>query len=180
VKPTPQNPAPGRLYSEPPHAYTFEDCEFYHTVDLPGHGVIEGQRDLRGRIRDYTGGIELAGKKVLDIGTASGFLTFEMEKQGAEIVSFDADCGERVHKFPLHGSKPVTDPEASALTTSAFLARLRNSYWMVHQATGSKAQAVYGDVYALPESMGLFDVVVVGQILIHLRDPLAALAAGSP
>jgi SAM-dependent methyltransferase len=171
------NPTPGCLYSTPPHSFSEGECEFYHTIDLPGRGVIDGQWDLRNRISDYTGGIELAGKRVLDIGTASGFLTFEMEKQGADVVSFEADCGERVHKLPVHGSKQVTHPEASTQEISEFLVRLRNSYWMAHKALGSKAQAVYGDVYALPKTIGLFDVVVVGQILIHLRDPLAALTS---
>ena len=29
------------------------------------------------------------GKRVLDVGTSSGFLCFEMERRGAEVVAFD-------------------------------------------------------------------------------------------
>ena len=36
---------------------------------------------------------------------------------------------------------------------------------------------VYGDVYALPEDIGRFDVVILGAILEHLADPIRALAS---
>ena len=67
-----------------------EDCFFYHTMDLPGLGVVPGQWDLRGRFEEYTGGVEFEGKSVLDVGTATGFLSFEAEHKGAaRVVSFD-------------------------------------------------------------------------------------------
>ena len=66
------------------------DCYFYHTMELPGHGVIEGRDwDLRGGVDEYLGKVDFAGQRVLEIGPASGFLTFEMEKRGAEVVSVE-------------------------------------------------------------------------------------------
>ena len=59
-----------------------DDCFFYHTLDLPGIGLVEGQWDLRGRFDDYIGDVDLRDKTVLDVGTANGFLTFEAEKRG--------------------------------------------------------------------------------------------------
>src|SRR6516164_8364027 len=76
-----------------------DGCFFYHVMDLPGIGTVGQDWDLRGRVDDYLGNIELAGKRVLDVGTASGFLTFEMERMGAEVVSLDAD-GPKCN-FPL-------------------------------------------------------------------------------
>jgi predicted nicotinamide N-methyase len=35
----------------------------------------------------YLGNFDFVGKRVLDVGAASGFLTFEMEKRGAEVVA---------------------------------------------------------------------------------------------
>ena len=52
---------------------------------------------------------------------------------------------------------------------------VQNAYWFAHRALGSSARAFYGDVYALPESLGSFDIAVVGMILPHLRDPFGAL-----
>jgi hypothetical protein len=65
------------------------DCYFYHTMELPGHGVMKGDWDLRGGVDDYLGKVAFAGQRVLEIGPASGFLTFEMEKRGAAVVSVE-------------------------------------------------------------------------------------------
>lgn len=156
---------------------SIDECEFYHTMDLPGHGTVQGQWDLRGRFGEYSGHIEFSGRSVLDVGTASGFLSFEMERLGADVVSFDADCAERFAFVPFPNRPYTEDPERWRKDTNAFLDRLHNSYWFAHGLYGSKAKAFYGDVYDLPEELGQFDVVLVGQILIHLRDPVTALAS---
>ena len=38
------------------------DCRFYHSMDLPGFGTVNGDWDLRGRFDEYVGGVNLAGK----------------------------------------------------------------------------------------------------------------------
>jgi 2-polyprenyl-3-methyl-5-hydroxy-6-metoxy-1,4-benzoquinol methylase len=69
---------------------TLDECFFYHTMDLPKFGLVHGHWDLRGRFEEYVGGVEVSGKSVLDIGTATGFLSFEAEKRGAtRVLSFD-------------------------------------------------------------------------------------------
>src|SRR5262245_36618662 len=65
------------------------DCYFYHTMEIPGHGLVEGEWDLRPGVEAYLGGIDFRGKRVLEVGTASGFLCFQMEARGAEVVAFD-------------------------------------------------------------------------------------------
>jgi hypothetical protein len=57
--------------------------------------------------------------------------------------------------------------------------RLLNGYWLAHRLLGSSARAFYGDIYALPEGLGTFDVVVMGAVLLHLRDPFRALHSAS-
>jgi len=111
----------------------------------------------------------------LDVGTASGFLTFEIEKHGGTVVSFDIADGRRYDLVPFHRS---LDHREHMLDGIAYgMNRCKNAYWFAHRALGSKATAFYGDVYRLPPDLGRFDVVVLGQILVHLRDPFAALAA---
>src|SRR5690349_2280017 len=78
------------LFARPRYVDRLEDCIFYHTMDLPVFGVVRGAWDLRGRFDDYIGGVTVENKSVLDIGTATGFLSFEAEKHGAaRVVSFD-------------------------------------------------------------------------------------------
>jgi 16S rRNA A1518/A1519 N6-dimethyltransferase RsmA/KsgA/DIM1 with predicted DNA glycosylase/AP lyase activity len=38
-------------------------------------------------VDDYLGHVELRGKRILEIGPASGFLTVEMEKRGALLAA---------------------------------------------------------------------------------------------
>src|SRR5262249_8341858 len=69
------------------------DCYFYHKINIPGVGEVGDSWDLRSTIDDYLGRFNFRGKRVLDVGTASGFLTFEMERRGAEVVSFEMADG---------------------------------------------------------------------------------------
>ena len=66
-----------------------DDCDFYHTMDIPGYGLVHGEWDLRNGIREYFGDADVSGKRVLEIGTASGFGCFYLESQGAEVVAQD-------------------------------------------------------------------------------------------
>ena len=67
------------------------DCTFYHVMDIPGHGVTPGQWDLRETADHYLGNVDFTGMRVFEIGTASGFLCFHMEKRGADVTAFDRD-----------------------------------------------------------------------------------------
>jgi hypothetical protein len=67
-----------------------EECAFYHHMDLPGLKEVEGW-DLRKTIDEYLGHLDFRGKRVLDVGAAGGFLTFEMKKRGAEVPRRESD-----------------------------------------------------------------------------------------
>lgn len=159
----------------------FQDCHFYHCIELPGHGLVKGSWDLRGRVKDYIGNVNVRGKRCLDVGTASGFLSFELEKLGAaEVVSFDADSPTRVHEIPFHNSLFVNDHARWLEQAGDWLRRLKNSYRYSHRLLNSRARPVYGSIYDLPaDQLGRFDVAVIGMLLVHLRDPIGALASVS-
>ena len=70
------------LFAPPRFVDRLEDCFFYHAMDLPGFGLVPAHWDLRGRFDEYIGGVDVRGKSVLDVGTATGFLSFEAEKRG--------------------------------------------------------------------------------------------------
>jgi hypothetical protein len=112
---------------------------------------------------------------VLEVGTADGFLSFEMERSGAEVVSFEADTADSISQLPFRDSLYTTNHPAWLAETNAFLEANKNAYWLAHRLYRSSAHHYSGNVYDLPEGLGQFDVVVVAQILVHLRDPIAAL-----
>ena len=165
------------LYAAPRDVASIDDCSFYHVTDLPGAGTVGDQWDLRKTIQAYLGDVEFRGRRVLDVGTASGFLSFEMERRGAEVVSFDIPDGTLWNYVPFAQAK---FDEAKLLKDLAWHSdRIKNSYWYAHRALGSRARVHYGDIYALPEALGQFDVVVFGMVLPHLRDPFRALQSGA-
>ena len=141
------------------------DCHFYHSMDLPRHGTVHGDWDLRGRFDEYIGNVPIKGRTMLDIGTASGFLTFEAERRGARVTSFDADSADRWQIGP------------GELRDTNYYLKMRNSYTLAYRALNSRAQSVYGDVYQIAASgiVAPHDVVLVAQILVHLRDPMTVI-----
>jgi SAM-dependent methyltransferase len=146
---------------------------FYHTLELPTLGRQEGIWDLIGRFDEYTGHVPLAGKSVLDVGTSSGYLTWEAETRGATVTSFDVGGPEHYYQLPMQGADRRLEPRAER-----FL-RDRDSYGLAHHDLGSQACCVYGNVYDISPAIGMFDVVLVGQLLVHLPDALNALAAAA-
>jgi len=145
----------------------FSDCEFYHTMEIPGFGLVEGQWDLRGGVDAYLGGENFAGARVLEIGPASGFLTMEMERRGAEIVAIEVqdDPGWDFVPYPPAILEPMFPARRQ------IMARVKNSFWFTHTAHHSRAKLLYADAYNIPE-IGKFDIALMGSVLLHTRAPL--------
>lgn len=168
-----------KLTEATPRSPELAECGFYHTVELPSYGLQEGHWDLRGRFDEYTGGVELDGRSLLDVGTATGYLSFEAELRGAIVTSFDVANVDQVRYLPMRNADYVYAHDVWRARTAKNIERMKNGYWLSHRDLGSRARCFYGDVYDLGPALGEFDVVVVGQLLIHLRDGVAALAAAA-
>lgn len=158
------------VYAAPRLVGDIADCLFYHTMEIPGHGVVHGPWDLRPGVEDYLGHVDFAGARVLELGTADGYLTFEIERRGGEVVSYDLSDQQRWDLVPFVRTPPNEVERQDAIR------RLNNAYWFAHRSFGSQAQMVYGDVYSVPRSIGPVDITVVGALLLHVRDPFLALA----
>jgi SAM-dependent methyltransferase len=165
------NTAPQTPFAAPIDVTDIAECYFYHTMDVPGHGVLTGEWDLRGGVDDYLGHEDVAGKRVLEIGTASGFLCFEMERRGADVVAYDLSAAQSWDIVPYAG----LDLAQELAQRRDHITRLNKSWWFNHRALGSRANVVYGTVYAIPASIGPIDLCTFGAILLHVRDPFLAL-----
>jgi len=165
------------VYETPWLVEALSECNFYHKIDLPGLGEVGGDWDIRGCAGAYLGNHDFSGKRVLDVGTASGFLTFEMEKRGAQVVSFDMDDGEKWDVVPHYKIQSDLPRIRNGLKHAS--RRLKNGYWLAHRLLGSKARVSYGNVYAMDDRLGQFDVVYYGMIIGHLRDVFQALYQGA-
>lgn len=163
--PTPSIYAPPRTVTDP------ESCFFYHTIDIPGYGTMNGEWDLRRGVDRYLGGVDLAGKRVLEMGTANGFLCFEMERRGADVVGVDLSEEQSWDIVPFARSDAQEDDSAR----KAHMRKINNAWWLAHGAFNSHAKVVYTSAYSVPEEIGAVDVATFGSILLHLRDPFQAL-----
>lgn len=168
------SPPPPSPFAAPRHVDDPTECDFYHTMELPELGLVEGKWDLRGCVDRYLGGESVAGARVLEIGTASGFLCFEMERRGAEVVAFDLSDAHPADIVP----RPDLglSPQRIHALSAPGIRRSNNAFWLAHRLLGSRARVVHGSVYAIPRGIGAIDTVTVGCVLEHLRDPFGALA----
>src|SRR4051812_45780875 len=111
----------------------------------------------------------LAGKRCLDVGAHDGFWSFEMERRGAaEVVAIDV--------FDMDGyDYPSPRPKFSDAERAANAERLA-AFDVAKQALSSSVRRLDVSVYDLdPAQHGQFDFAVIGTLLLHLRDPIAAL-----
>lgn len=159
-------------FAEPRHVQSPEECDFYHTVELPEHGVVEGAWDLRGGEDEYLGGVHMRGKRVLELGTASGYMCFHMERAGAEVVAYDLSPEHSYDVVPYARAGYGQDLAGRVRT---HIERTNNAFWLGHRLLGSNARLAQGTVYDISPELGVFDVVTLGAILLHVRDPFRAL-----
>jgi tRNA (mo5U34)-methyltransferase len=144
---------------------------WYHTIQLREGLVTPGEYDLRPIVERLPLPDSLAGKRCVDLGSRDGFYAFEMERRGAsEVVSIDIDDPDEV-------AMPATAPaDRDAIAEEL---RIGNqAFETARRAIGSKVRRELVSIYALdPEVHGRFDFAVLGSLLLHLRDPVGALAS---
>jgi SAM-dependent methyltransferase len=157
------------LYATPRSVADAADCHFYHLMDIPGYGLTtDAEWDLRANTEAYLGGIELSGKRVLEIGPASGYLSFYMESRGAEVVSVELSPNGDWDVVP----DTTFDVDASLSDVRQHMTHVRNGYWFTHERVKSNARIYYGNVYDLPDDLGHFDYAILCAVLLHVREPL--------
>lgn len=147
-----------------------ERHQWYHTFELAPGIETPGWFDLRGLVERIPFPASLKGKRCLDIGTFDGFWAFEMERRGAEVVAID-----------------ILDPHAwdwprgvDPATVQALDRRKRGGggFEFVAERLDSKVERRELSIHDLdPAAHGHFDLVYLGSLLLHLRDPVGALMA---
>lgn len=150
---------------------SLEECDFYHTMDLPDIGLVNGLFDLRSTIGTYLGNFKFNQKRVLEIGTASGFICFSVERDGAEVVAYDLSPDFSWDMVPY----AKLDVASLLEERKSHIGRLNNSFWLAHKKLNSRAKVVYGTVYQIPPEIGSVDVTIINSVLLHVRDPFLAI-----
>ena len=161
-----------------PEEIDLDSCYFYHTMELPGYGTIEGHWDLRGSEDVYLGPAEFDGRPAFDVGPGTGYLSFEMARRGARVIALEWD--ERAQSD--FGLIPYSDYESHFKVSypqkiderRANILALRNSFLLAQRALRTEIPIYTGDVVRTAPPLEA-DVAFLGCILLHLRDPVGAI-----
>jgi hypothetical protein len=149
-----------------PRIVKLEDCDFYHSYNL-ATGEVVGHWDLRDKWQAYLGHVNFSDRSVLEIGPASGFLSFSMEEQGARVTCLEPPMS---HLWDVVPSQHI-DIAKWRSSFSRGIERVRNSFWYVHAQKQSTVQMIEVDPYKIPDTLGHFDVGVLAAVLLHCRRP---------
>jgi tRNA (mo5U34)-methyltransferase len=150
------------------------ELSWYHTIDLGGGVVTPGFFDTRATVGHVPLPGSLEGRRCLDVGTWDGFWAFELERRGAaSVTAVDIEDPDR-WDWP-----PQSRLGAANADRLRYLAEFKSSgasFALAREALGSSVERVDCSVYDLhPDRVGRFDFVFLGSLLLHLRDPVAAL-----
>jgi len=160
---------------------------WYHTIDLGDGLVTPGDYDYRSSLPLFRFPEDMKGKTVLDVGSATGFFAFEFEKRGADVTSVElpsvADWD-----MPLGADREQTLKELMAyhrVHTVEEVQRfhLDGPFEFCRKALKSNVRRCHSTVYDLsPDKLGrgAFDIIFLGDILLHTFSPFKALSVLAP
>jgi SAM-dependent methyltransferase len=155
-----------------------EEKYFYHSFLLNEGEVIYGDWDISEDFFGYIGNTDLLGKRVLDVGTASGFLAFSAEERGAsDVVAIDIPSLAAENRVPFKDFEYSQNKIAWANKYAPYIARARKGFWYVWHKKKSKVRVSYCTIEDLLSVEEQFDIVLAGAIIEHLADPISALGA---
>lgn len=155
-----------------------ENCYFYHSITYPDGDVVNGTWDIRGNFSGYIGYYPIRGKKILDIGTASGFLAFSAEAAGGIVTALEAASPEEFKRLPVADTKYFDNRQGWQKTVDRdHLIPLKNSWWYGWYKFDSKSKLTYAPIEELYDWGDRFDVVLAAAIIEHISDPITAIGA---
>ncbi len=178
---------------------------WYHAIDLGGGLITPGIYDYRDTVGAFRFPEDMRGMTVLDVGSATGFFAFEFERRGARVISVELPSLEELDRFPgqtteqllakiermilpvLPEGMPVSgaaQPERRPTKDDLYFRLLEGPFHFCHTRLQSKVERCFSNIYDLSaEKLGLrgsgdgFDLIYLGDILLHTFYPWKALAA---
>src|ERR1051326_2903092 len=191
-KPPPRAIATRRVlhYASSMNAREFEErCRdlswWYHSYYFDNGFCVRGDYDIGADVADYGFPASMEGLRVLDVGTGAGWFSFYFEQLGAEVVTVDARgyCDFDVYGRPGYSSVEEEGrlPDRRGEDgTPIYYSPVSRGFWIMKDILHSRVEYLNSRVYDIrPELFHgrKFDLVFLGAILCHLRDPIGALMA---
>lgn len=158
---------------------------WYHSFYFDNGYSIKGDYNIGLDIESYGFPSDMSGLKVLDIGTGAGWFSFYFEQAGAQVTTVDArgysdfDVYGRYYYPSIGVEKPTPDLWDEG-GQPIYNSPVSKAFWVMRELLDSKVKFVNARVYEIcPELFDnqKFDLVFMGALLLHLRDPIGALMA---
>src|SRR5262245_28745320 len=158
---------------------------WYHSYYFDNGFAQRGDYDIGLDIGDYRFPDDMKGMSVLDIGTGGGWFATYFDQRGADVTTVDArgycdfDVFGRDRNPDVSTEKAVPDrvlPDGRPIYDSP----VSGAFWIMKEILGLKAEFYNERLYDVaPALFGgrKFDLVFMGAVLMHLRDPIGALMA---
>jgi tRNA (mo5U34)-methyltransferase len=160
-------PEPDRLPTDPGDPRL---RDWYHSIELGDGLVTRGHYDHRPVLGRYGLPRSMRGMRALDVGTADGFFAFEIERRGAEVVATDVRFASEWDVAPTSQERFAAEDDLEQVSVPRFR--------LAQEMLSSGVDYRFISVYELsPETVGTFDLVFCGSLLLHLQNPIAALCA---
>jgi SAM-dependent methyltransferase len=162
---------------------------WYHSYYFDNGFAIPGDYDIGRNIHEYDLPDDMKGMSVLDIGTGGGWFAVYFAQRGAEVTAVDVrgTCDYDVrggregrHLYPPVESEKAVPDRIDADGTPIYFSRVSRSLWIMKELLSLPIRYVNARIYDIrPELFRgrTFDLVFVGALLLHLRDPIGALMA---
>jgi len=162
---------------------------WYHSYYFDNGFGITGDYDIGRNIHEYGFPDDMEGMRVLDIGTGGGWFAVYCAQKGAQVTAVDVrgTCdydvrGGRQGRYlypPIESEKPVPD-HIEADGRPIYFSRVSRSLWIMKDLLKLPINYLNSRIYDIrPETFGgqPFDLIFIGALLLHLRDPIGALMA---
>lgn len=168
----------------PSNNISLSDCEWYHLMEIPGLGnddlTPSISFDVRDDIGNILGNLDFKGKKVLNLGSITGHLSFEAERRGGDVTSIDlsVDSSQMAKQQATERDWVPRANEDWKKDLKRFMDRevqRRNAFWYAHKALNSKSRLLISHANNLPKELDTHDIGIIFSVLLHIRDPFLAL-----
>ena len=158
---------------------------WYHSFYFDNGFQKLGDYDIGIDIEQYGFPKDMSGMSVLDIGTGSGWFASYFEQLGADVTTVDARGYSDFDVFGRYRYPDIKEEKAKPDKIldngqEIYYSPVSKGFWIMKEILGLKAEYVNAKIYDIcPELFGgkTFDLVFLGSLLMHVRDPIGALMA---
>jgi SAM-dependent methyltransferase len=158
---------------------------WYHSYYFDNGFVREGDYDIGRDVQDYCFPEAMEGMTVLDVGTGSGWFATYFEQMGADVTTVDARgyCDFDIFgrdSYPDVAQEKSNPDRVLEDGRSIYYSPVSKGFWVMKDILGLRARYVNARAYDIQPALfsgQRFDLVFMGSILMHLRDPIGALMA---